>query len=59
VRQGYSSAISNGYQQVDSGTKLIQLGKNTSSRMPPFAWGFASSMTRSGSTEPVTGRHNE
>jgi Fe-S cluster assembly protein SufB len=27
----YSIALSNGYQQVDSGTKMIQLGKNTSS----------------------------
>jgi Fe-S cluster assembly protein SufB len=29
----YSIAVSNGYQQVDSGTKMIQLGKNTSSRV--------------------------
>jgi Fe-S cluster assembly protein SufB len=29
----YSIAISNGYQQVDSGTKMIHLGKNTSSRV--------------------------
>jgi Fe-S cluster assembly protein SufB len=29
----YSVAISNGYQQVDSGTKMIHLGKNTSSRI--------------------------
>ena len=29
-RQGYSIAISNGYQQVDSDTKMIQLGKDTS-----------------------------
>jgi len=29
----YSIAISNGYQQVDSGTKMIRLGKNTSSRI--------------------------
>jgi hypothetical protein len=35
-RQGYSIAVSNGYQQVDSGTKMIQLGKNTSSGMPPL-----------------------
>jgi Fe-S cluster assembly protein SufB len=28
----YSIAISNGYQQVDSGTKMIHLGKNTTSR---------------------------
>ena len=29
----YSIAISNHYQQVDSGTKMIHLGKNTSSRI--------------------------
>ena len=29
----YSIAISNGYQQVDSGTKMIHLGHNTSSRI--------------------------
>ena len=29
----YSIAISNGQQQVDSGTKMIHLGKNTSSRI--------------------------
>ncbi|MGH6818738.1 MAG: Fe-S cluster assembly protein SufB [Methylovirgula sp.] len=29
----YSVAISNGYQQVDSGTKMIHLGKNTTSRV--------------------------
>ncbi len=29
----YSIAISNGWQQVDSGTKMIHLGKNTSSRI--------------------------
>ncbi|MFD0987573.1 Fe-S cluster assembly protein SufB [Methyloligella solikamskensis] len=29
----YSVAISNGYQQIDSGTKMIHLGKNTSSRI--------------------------
>jgi Fe-S cluster assembly protein SufB len=29
----YSIAISNGYQQVDSGTKMIHLGKNTNSRI--------------------------
>ena len=31
--QFYSIAISNGYQQVDSGTKMIHLGKDTSSRI--------------------------
>ncbi len=29
----YSIAISNGMQQVDSGTKMVHLGKNTSSRI--------------------------
>ena len=29
----YSIAVSNGYQQVDSGTKMIHLGKNTASRI--------------------------
>ena len=29
----YSIAISNGFQQVDSGTKMIHLGSNTSSRI--------------------------
>ena len=29
----YSIAISNGYQQVDSGTKMLHLGANTSSRV--------------------------
>jgi Fe-S cluster assembly protein SufB len=29
----YSIAISNGYQQVDSGTKMLHLGKNTTSRV--------------------------
>ncbi|MGL5136329.1 MAG: Fe-S cluster assembly protein SufB, partial [Beijerinckiaceae bacterium] len=29
----YSIAVSNGYQQVDSGTKMIHLGKNTKSKI--------------------------
>src|SRR3974390_2521403 len=29
----YSIALSNGFQQVDSGTKMIHLGKNTTSRI--------------------------
>ena len=33
VGEFYSIAISNGKQQVDSGTKMIHLGKNTSSRI--------------------------
>lgn len=33
VGEFYSIAISNNYQQIDSGTKMIHLGKNTSSRI--------------------------
>src|SRR5665811_1255331 len=33
IGEFYSIAISNGYQQVDSGTKMIHLGKNTSSHI--------------------------
>lgn len=33
VGEFYSIAISNNFQQVDSGTKMIHLGKNTSSRI--------------------------
>ncbi|MBA9082235.1 MULTISPECIES: Fe-S cluster assembly protein SufB [Bartonella] len=29
----YSIAVANGYQQIDSGTKMIHLGQNTSSRI--------------------------
>jgi Fe-S cluster assembly protein SufB len=29
----YSIAISNGYQQVDSGTKMVHLGRNTTSKI--------------------------
>lgn len=29
----YSIAVSNGYQQIDSGTKMIHIGKNSSSRI--------------------------
>src|SRR3974377_2266779 len=29
----YSIAVSNGYQQVDSGTKMLHLGRNTSTRI--------------------------
>ena len=29
----YSIAVSNGHQQIDSGTKMVHLGKNTSSRI--------------------------
>lgn len=33
VGEFYSIAVSNGHQQIDSGTKMIHLGKNTSSRI--------------------------
>ncbi|MGH1353096.1 MAG: Fe-S cluster assembly protein SufB [Methyloligellaceae bacterium] len=33
VGEFYSIAISNGHQQVDSGTKMVHLGKNTTSRI--------------------------
>ena len=33
VGEFYSIAVSNGHQQVDSGTKMIHLGKNTRSRI--------------------------
>jgi Fe-S cluster assembly protein SufB len=33
VGEFYSIAVSNGYQQVDSGTKMRHLGKNTKSRI--------------------------
>ncbi len=33
VGEFYSIAISNGMQQIDSGTKMVHLGKNTSSRI--------------------------
>jgi Fe-S cluster assembly protein SufB len=33
IGEFYSIAISNGHQQVDSGTKMIHLGKNTKSRI--------------------------
>ena len=33
VGEFYSIAVSNGYQQVDSGTKMTHLGKNTKSRI--------------------------
>jgi Fe-S cluster assembly protein SufB len=41
----YSIAVSNGYQQVDSGTKMIHLGKNTSSRI--IAKGIAAGHSQS------------
>src|SRR3984893_9316944 len=33
IGEFYSIAISNGHQQIDSGTKMLHLGKNTSSRI--------------------------
>ena len=33
IGEFYSIAISNNYQQVDSGTKMLHLGKNTKSRI--------------------------
>ena len=44
----YSIAISNNYQQVDSGTKMIHLGRNTSSRIisKGIAAGFSSNAYR-------------
>ncbi|WP_421724043.1 Fe-S cluster assembly protein SufB [Bauldia sp.] len=33
IGEFYSIAVSNGYQQVDSGTKMTHLGKNTKSRI--------------------------
>lgn len=33
VGEFYSIAVTNGYQQADTGTKMIHLGKNTSSRV--------------------------
>ena len=44
----YSIAISNGYQQVDSGTKMIHLGKDTASRIisKGIAAGFSNNTYR-------------
>jgi Fe-S cluster assembly protein SufB len=44
----YSIAVSNGYQQIDSGTKMIHLGKNTSSRIiaKGIAAGFSENVYR-------------
>jgi Fe-S cluster assembly protein SufB len=44
----YSIAISNGHQQVDSGTKMVHLGRNTSSRIisKGIAAGFSQSTYR-------------
>ncbi|MCZ2328245.1 Fe-S cluster assembly protein SufB [Bartonella sp. F02] len=44
----YSIAIANGHQQIDSGTKMIHLGKNTSSRIisKGISAGFSSNTYR-------------
>ncbi|RCL02477.1 MAG: Fe-S cluster assembly protein SufB [Candidatus Tokpelaia sp. JSC161] len=44
----YSIAVSNGYQQIDSGSKMIHLGKNTSSRIisKGISAGFSSNTYR-------------
>jgi Fe-S cluster assembly protein SufB len=44
----YSIAISNGHQQVDSGTKMVHLGRNTSSRIisKGIAAGFSNNTYR-------------
>ncbi|MEX1179418.1 MAG: Fe-S cluster assembly protein SufB [Cucumibacter sp.] len=44
----YSIAISNGHQQVDSGTKMLHLGKNTTSRIisKGIAAGFSNNTYR-------------
>ena len=40
----YSIAVSNGHQQIDSGTKMLHLGKNTSSRI--ISKGIAAGLVR-------------
>jgi len=44
----YSIAVANGHQQIDSGTKMIHLGKNTSSRIisKGISAGFSSNTYR-------------
>ena len=49
----YSIAISNGRQQVDSGTKMIHLGKNTSSRI--ISKGIAAGPQRQHLSRPCLG----
>ena len=50
----YSIAISNGRQQVDSGTKMLHLGKNTSSRGSPTTPIAASSVRTARLRVPAT-----
>jgi Fe-S cluster assembly protein SufB len=48
VGEFYSIAVSNGYQQIDSGTKMTHLGKNTKSRIisKGIAAGFSNNTYR-------------
>jgi Fe-S cluster assembly protein SufB len=58
----YSIAISNGHQQVDSGTKMLHLGKNTTSRIisKGIAAGFSQNTYRGqvSSHRKATGARN-
>ena len=49
----YSIAVSNGMQQVDSGTKMIHLGKNTTSRI--ISKGIAAGRSREHLSRPRLG----
>jgi Fe-S cluster assembly protein SufB len=48
----YSIAISNGFQQVDSGTKMLHLGRNTTSRI--ISKGIAAGRSNNTYRGPVT-----
>ena len=50
----YSIAISNGYQQVDSGTKMLHLGKNTTIRI--ISKGIAAGLLGQHLSRPGVGR---
>lgn len=52
----YSIAISNGFQQVDSGTKMIHLGKNTSSRIISKGIAAGKSQNTYRGSSPRTGK---
>src|SRR6187402_2928656 len=52
----YSIAISNGHQQVDSGTKMIHLGKNTTSRI--ISKGIAAGVSQNTYRGLVTAHRN-
>jgi len=62
VGEFYSIAVSNGYQQVDSGTKMTHLGKRTKSRIisKGIAAGFSSNTYRGlvTSNRKATGARN-